>query len=213
MSKNVIALLDTPEGVDAAHVAVLRERLAATASAHDVLDVGYRTVESPVGDLLLAATDAGIVRVAFAVEGHDAVLESLSTAIGSRVLQHRKRFDDLCDQLEEYFAGRRRAFEVTLDLKLTRGFRHEVLAALHEIPFGTTASYAAVAAATGRPAAVRAVGTACATNPVPVLVPCHRVVRSDGGTGGYLGGLEAKRWLLDLERETAGTPTRYDAPV
>lgn len=208
MSENVIELLTTPEGAEAAHVDVLRQRLAETASAHGLIDVAYRTIETPVGNLLLAATDLGVVRVAYAVEGHEAVLDSLSSSIGSRVLQERKRFDGLCAQLDGYFAGRRRVFEVTLDLRFTRGFRHEVLTALRSIPFGTTESYAAVAAATGRPAAVRAVGTACATNPVPVLVPCHRVVRSDGGVGGYLGGPAAKRWLLDLERDTAGATPR-----
>ncbi|MEP7330920.1 MAG: methylated-DNA--[protein]-cysteine S-methyltransferase [Terracoccus sp.] len=184
---------------DAGAVATLSERLAGAASAQGLVDVAFRTVETPVGALLLAATEAGVVRVAYPAEGHEAVLESLSVAIGSRVLRDTRRFDDLCRQLDGYFAGQRRHFEVPLDLRLAHGFRLEVLAHLRTIPYGATETYAAAAAASGRPTAVRAVGTACATNPLPLLVPCHRVVRSDGTMGGYLGGLQAKRLLLDLE--------------
>jgi methylated-DNA-[protein]-cysteine S-methyltransferase len=102
-------------------------------------------------------------------------------------------------ELDEYFAGRRHTFEIALDWRLSKGFRSTVLHALPGIGYGETASYAAVAQLTGSPQAVRAVGSACATNPLPVVVPCHRVVRSDGAMGGYLGGVEAKRTLLDLE--------------
>jgi len=107
--------------------------------------------------------------------------------------------DPVAREIEEYFAGRRSQFDVALDFRLSQGFRRNVLGRLCEIGYGQTASYAAVAAAAGNPKAVRAVGSACATNPLPIVVPCHRVVRSDGSIGQYAGGLEAKRTLLALE--------------
>jgi methylated-DNA-[protein]-cysteine S-methyltransferase len=177
----------------------LRDQLAAAAQADGVLDVAYRTVDSPVGTLLLAATDLGLVRVAFASEDHDAVLQGLSERISPRVLNAPARLDATAQQLAEYFAGRRHAFDVALDWRLSTGFRSTVLHHLTDIDYGHTASYATVAQLAGNPKAVRAVGTACATNPLPVVVPCHRVVRSDGSMGGYRGGPDAKRVLLDLE--------------
>ncbi|MBA3523090.1 MAG: methylated-DNA--[protein]-cysteine S-methyltransferase [Geodermatophilaceae bacterium] len=181
-------------------IAHLHARLAAAAQEAGILDVAYRTVDSPVGSLLLAATAAGLVRVAYAREDHDAVLATLAVAISPRVLRAPARLDGAVRELEEYFAGRRRAFDLPLDLRLTAGaFRRAVLAHLPDIAYGTTASYATLAAAAGNPKAVRAVGSACATNPLPVVVPCHRVVRSDGTLGQYLGGVEAKRALLSLE--------------
>jgi methylated-DNA-[protein]-cysteine S-methyltransferase len=177
----------------------LRDQLAAAAQADGVLDVAYRTVDSPVGALLLAATDLGLVRVAFASEDHDAVLQGLSERISPRVLNAPARLDATARQLAEYFAGQRHAFDVALDWRLSTGFRSTVLHHLTDIDYGHTASYATVAQLAGNPKAVRAVGTACATNPLPVVVPCHRVVRSDGSMGGYRGGPDAKRVLLDLE--------------
>ena len=177
----------------------LHSRLVADAEAGGVLDVAYRTVDSPVGVLLLAGTGEGLVRVAFAREGHDQVLESLAERVSPRILSAPSRLDPVARQIEEYFAGRRRAFDLPLDRRLSSGFRRAVLAHLTEIGYGRTESYAQVAAAAGSPRAVRAVGTACATNPIPVVVPCHRVVRSDGSSGGYRGGPEAKQWLLTLE--------------
>jgi methylated-DNA-[protein]-cysteine S-methyltransferase len=178
----------------------LRARLVAAAQAEGMLDVAYRTVDTPVGSLLLAATDLGLVRVAFAGEGHDAVLQSLADRISPRVLRAPARLDPVARELEDYFAGRRRAFDVPLDWRLSTGFRATVLHHLAtDVGYGRTASYAALATLAGNPKAVRAVGTACATNPIPVVVPCHRVIRSDGGMGDYRGGPEAKRALLDLE--------------
>jgi methylated-DNA-[protein]-cysteine S-methyltransferase len=177
----------------------LHERLEAAAVGDDAPDVHYRTVDSPLGPLLVAATEAGIVRVAFDREGLDAVLQSLADRVGPRVLRTPKRLDPVAKELDEYFAGSRRAFDVPLDLRLARGFRLAALERLREVGYGHTVSYAALAAAAGRPAAVRATGTACATNPLPLLVPCHRVVRSDGSVGAYLGGPEAKLRLLALE--------------
>ncbi|WP_179756877.1 methylated-DNA--[protein]-cysteine S-methyltransferase [Kineococcus aurantiacus] len=178
----------------------LHHRLVLRAAAQGVLDVAYRTLDSPVGSLLLAATGAGVVRVAFERQGHDAALDELARRVSPRVLRAPARLDALARQLEEYFAGRRTGFDVPLDLTLASGFRRRVLDVLGGIPFGTTLSYAGVAGGAGSPRAVRAVGTACARNPLPLVVPCHRVVRSDGSPGEYAGGAAAKGRLLELER-------------
>jgi methylated-DNA-[protein]-cysteine S-methyltransferase len=185
--------------VDDDHMRRLRERLAADAEAGHVLDIGYRTVDSPVGSLLLAATETGLVRVAYASEDHDRVLQSLSSQISPRILRHPARLDAAAREFDEYFDRRRKTFELRLDWRLSNGFRATVLEHLNDIAYGRTASYAKVAQLAGRPKAARAVGTACANNPLPIVVPCHRVVRSDGSMGGYLGGLEAKVMLLELE--------------
>jgi len=177
----------------------LHERLATAAQRDGVLDVAYRTIDSPVGPLLLAATELGLIRVAYACEDHDAVLQVLADRISPRILSAPVRLEAAARELGEYFAGRRRQFDLPLDLRLSAGFRRTVLTHLPEIGYGHTASYAAVAQLAGSPRAIRAVGTACATNPLPVVVPCHRVVRSDGSMGGYLGGPDAKRTLLSLE--------------
>ena len=177
----------------------LHARLVLAAEAEGILDVGYRTIDTPVGSLLLAATNQGLVRVAYARENHDQVLAKLAERISPRSLHAPARLDLFARELDEYFAGARTLFDLPLDFRLSTGFRREVLAHLSEIGYGKTASYASVAQAVGNPRAVRAVGTACATNPLPVVVPCHRVVRSDGTMGGYAGGPEAKHTLLRLE--------------
>lgn len=177
----------------------LRGSLAAEAGREGLLDVAYRTVDSPVGRLLIAATERGLVRVAFEREGHEAVLQALADKLSPRILEAPARLGSAAREIEEYFEGARTRFDLPLDLSLSAGFRRTVLAHLGEIPFGVTESYTEVARAVGNPKAVRAVGTACATNPLPVVVPCHRVLRSDGSLGGYIGGLEAKTALLALE--------------
>jgi methylated-DNA-[protein]-cysteine S-methyltransferase len=184
---------------DAPAMARLHERLADQAQREGVLDVAYRTLDTPVGRLLLAATGQGLVKVAYAVQDHDAVLVQLADSISPRILNAPGRLDETSRQLEEYFAGRRTRFDLALDWRLSKGFRREVLTHLRDIGYGHTESYAQVAAAAGSPRAVRAAGTACATNPLPLVVPCHRVVRSDGSAGGYAGGPDAKRALLALE--------------
>lgn len=184
---------------DPRRLARLHARLAASAQRENLLDIAYRTVDSPVGTLLLAATDLGLVRVAFAIEDQDAVLQSLAELISPRILDAPGRLDAAARELGEYFAGHRRSFDLALDWRLSTGFRSTVLHHLGDIGYGDTASYATVAGLAGNPKAVRAVGTACATNPIPVVVPCHRVVRSDGSMGGYRGGPDAKRTLLTLE--------------
>ena len=185
--------------VDARAYRGLRARLASQAARDGILDVAYRTVDSPVGELLLAATERGLVRVAYPAQDHDAVLSDLAGQVSPRVLHAPARLDAAARELDEYFTRARRAFGLSLDLQLAHGFRRIVLEHLRDIGYGTTASYGAVAAASGSPAAVRAVGTACARNPLPLVIPCHRVVRGDGSIGQYVGGTEAKRALLDLE--------------
>ena len=192
-----LAALSAP--VDDETVARLHDRLARVAEAGGLLDVAYATVDSPVGALLLAATPRGLVRVAYTSEDHDRVLEELAEQLSPRILRAPARLDQTAHELEDYFAGRRRAFDVPLDRSLSHGFRGLVQHRLSEIGYGETRSYRQVAELVDRPRAVRAVGTACATNPLPIVVPCHRVLRSDGGLGGYLGGPEAKAALLDLE--------------
>ena len=181
------------------NVTRLHDQLVAAAEADRLLDVAYRTVDSPVGTLLLAATEQGLVRVAYEIENHDQVLHVLSERVSPRILRAPHRLDQVARQLAEYFAGERRDFVLPLDFRLAHGFRREVLARLLMIDYGSTESYSKVAAATGHPRAVRAVGSACATNPMPVIVPCHRVLRSDGTLGGYVGGLQTKAALLSLE--------------
>ncbi|HEY4408685.1 MAG TPA: methylated-DNA--[protein]-cysteine S-methyltransferase [Acidimicrobiia bacterium] len=179
--------------------AALQARLVRSADAEDLLDVAYRTMDSPAGRLLLAATPAGLVRVAFELENHDTVLEELAGAISPRILRSPRAVDDVARQLDEYFAGQRRVFELPVDLQLAKGFRRAVLEHLRDIPYGATESYTVVATAAGNPRAVRAAGSACATNPVPLVVPCHRVVRRDGTYGQYRGGPAVKHALLTME--------------
>jgi methylated-DNA-[protein]-cysteine S-methyltransferase len=192
-------LLQNLPAITEAELAALHDRLAEQAEAGGLLDVAYRTLDTPVGTLLLAATPAGLVRVAYPVEGHDQVLQSLAARISPRVLSAPRRLDEAAREIDEYFAGRRHRFGLPLDHRLSSGFRREVLAQLPSIGYGHTASYATIAAAVGHPKAFRAVGTACATNPLPVVVPCHRVIKSGGELGNYRGGPAAKRLLLDLE--------------
>ena len=195
MSANLFDDLQADDGT----LARLHQRLERDAATDELLDVAYRTVDSPVGSLLLAATTVGLVRVAYDVEDHEAVLTKLATAVSPRVLRAPARLDTTARQLDEYFTKRRTAFEVRVDLRLAEGFRRSVIEHLRDIGYGRRESYAEVAAAVGNPRAVRAVGTACAHNPLPVVIPCHRVVRSDGATGQYVGGAKAKSALLDLE--------------
>ena len=180
-------------------LARLHRQLEEAAEREGLLDVAYRTVDSPVGQLLLAATPRGLVRIAYDTEDHDRVLETLAGRLSPRVLRAPKRLDAAAWELEEYFGGRRRAFGLPLDLSLSRGFRLLVQQNLPSIGYGQTRSYRQIAELVGNPKAVRAVGSACATNPLPVVLPCHRVLRSDGTPGGYVGGPDAKLTLLNLE--------------
>jgi methylated-DNA-[protein]-cysteine S-methyltransferase len=178
----------------------LRGRLVSCATSDALLDISYRHLDTPVGDLLIAATGRGLVRIAYSCENHDDVLRQLAERISPRILLAPARLDQAAHELDHYFTGARKTFDLPLDLELASGFRHQVLEHLRQLDYGQTASYSAVARAVGNPKAVRAVGSACAHNPLPVIIPCHRVVRSDGTIGNYLGGPEAKLALLELER-------------
>jgi methylated-DNA-[protein]-cysteine S-methyltransferase len=175
-------------------------RLIGRAEAEGLVDIAYAETDTPVGRLLVAATPRGLVRVSFHGEAHEAVLGELAERLSPRVLEAPSRLDIVRRELEEYFEGGRREFDVPLDWSLTGStFRRRVLERTAKIPYGATASYRDVASAAGNERAVRAAGTALGANPIPIVVPCHRVLRSGGALGGYGGGLEAKRFLLDLE--------------
>lgn len=176
----------------------LHRRLEHAAQEADLLDVAYRTLDTAIGRLLLASTPLGLVRVAF-LSGDEDVLATLAQRISPRILHAPARLDDAATEIEEYLAGRRTEFDLPLDLRLAEGFRRQVIEHLREIGYGRRESYATVAAAVGSPKAVRAVGSACARNPLPLVIPCHRVVRTDGSFGQYAGGMAAKATLLELE--------------
>jgi len=180
----------------------LRQRFVETVTSDGILDVAYTTVDTPVGSLLLAASEKGLVRVAFASEDHDKVLSVIANTLSPRILRAPKRLDEAAREMDEYFAGSRKVFDLSLDWSLSSGFRQLVQRHLADIAYGRTESYTEVARLVGHPKAVRAVGSACATNPLPVVVPCHRVLRSDGSLGGYVGGLAVKAALLKLEGAT-----------
>ncbi|HEX3737107.1 MAG TPA: methylated-DNA--[protein]-cysteine S-methyltransferase [Solirubrobacterales bacterium] len=176
----------------------LRER----AAAEGLLDIAYTTADSPFGPLLLARTPQGLVRVGLPNEDADTLLADLAGRISPRVLEARGRLDEERRELDDYFAGRRRHFELPIDWQLSHGFHLRARQGIAAIPFGETRTYTDLAREAGNARAVRAAGSACSRNPIPLVVPCHRVLRSDGSLGGYAGGLEMKERLLELERRT-----------
>ena len=178
----------------------LLRRMAVRAAEEGLVDVAYTQVDSPLGPLTVAATERGLVRVAYPDRPLDQVLTRLAEAVSPRVLEAPARLDPIRRELEEYFAGRRRRFETPIDWALTSGFFRRVLQATARIRYGEVRTYAEVAASAGNVKAVRAAGNGLGSNPMPVVVPCHRVVRTGGGLGGYTGGLERKEFLLGLER-------------
>jgi methylated-DNA-[protein]-cysteine S-methyltransferase len=169
------------------------------ALAQGLLDVAYAAVDTPLGTLLVAVTERGVVRVAYPDEGADRVLAELATRVSPRVLAAPERTDAVRRELEDYFAGERRTFAVPVDWSLVHGFATRVLRATARLPYGATSTYGHVAAEAGSPRAARAAGNALGSNPIPIIVPCHRVLHADGGLGGYSGGLDRKRYLLRLE--------------
>jgi methylated-DNA-[protein]-cysteine S-methyltransferase len=171
------------------------------AAAAGLLDVAYAQYDSPLGRLLVAGTPAGLVRLAYLdFEGEDAVLEDIAARVSPRVLAAPRRLDDPRRELDEYFAGARRQFDLTVDWQLMSGFARRVLQATAAIPYGSVSSYREVATAAGSPRGFRAAGNALGSNPIPIVVPCHRVLHSGGGLGGYTGGVHRKRLLLAIER-------------
>lgn len=177
----------------------LRATLARRADADDLLDVAYGTHDSPLGPLTIFVTPRGLVRLSYPGEAVDEQLDELAAVISPRVMAAPARTDEVRRQLDAYFGGTRRRFDLSIDWRLLSGFRADVLRATARIPFGAVSSYRAIATAAGSPNAYRAAGTALGSNPLPIVVPCHRVLHSGGGLGGYAGGLERKRFLLRLE--------------
>jgi methylated-DNA-[protein]-cysteine S-methyltransferase len=174
--------------------------LAEAAARDGLLDVAFTTVGSPLGDLLVAVTPRGLVRVAFEDEGRDEVLEDLARTLSPRILEASGATDEVRRELAEYFAGARTSFALRLDRRLMHGIARDVLAATARVPFGQTTTYGRIAERIGKPRAARAVGNALGSNPIPIVVPCHRVLRAGGALGGYGGGVERKEILLELER-------------
>jgi len=175
--------------------------LPAAAAAAGMLDVAYTTTDSPLGPLLLASTDQGLVRVAYLeFADRDEVLQSLADRVSPRMLEAPGRLDEPRRELDDYFDGRRREFDLPLDRRLMSDFMRRILSATAAIPFGSVSTYGAVAREAGSPRGYRAAGNALGSNPMPIVIPCHRVLHGDGGIGGYTGGLERKRTLLELER-------------
>jgi methylated-DNA-[protein]-cysteine S-methyltransferase len=177
----------------------LRSRLAHRAADEGLLDVAHGTLDSPLGPLTVMVTPHGLVRLSYPGEGIAGQLAEIADRVSPRILEAPERTDAVRRQLDEYFAGRRHAFEVPIDWRLVRGFAGEVLRATARIPFGSVSSYRDVATEAGSPNAYRAAGNALGSNPIPIVVPCHRVLHAGGGLGGYTGGLERKRYLLELE--------------
>jgi methylated-DNA-[protein]-cysteine S-methyltransferase len=179
--------------------ASLRSMLSRRAAGEGLLDVAYGTYESPLGTLTVMVTPRGLVRLSYPGEGVEDQLQQLADRVSPRILEAPERTDEVRRQLDAYFAGRRSEFEVPVDWRLVRGFAGDVLRATARIPFGSVSSYREVATAAGSPNAYRAAGNALGSNPIPIVVPCHRVLHAGGGLGGYTGGLERKRFLLRLE--------------
>lgn len=176
------------------------ERLGRRAGDERLLDVAYATIDSPVGELLVAATPRGVVRISYLDWfPADDTLADLAARVSPRVIEAPERLDPLRRELDEYFEGRRRRFDVRTDRALIGPFARKVLGRTARIPYGKVSTYSEVAAAAGSPRASRAAGNALARNPIPIVIPCHRVLRSRGAMGGYAGGLERKERLLELE--------------
>ena len=175
------------------------QRLTERAEAEGLLDVAYANVDSPFGPLLLAATPRGLVRINLPAYDPEETLEELATKVSPRVLEAPAKLDEARRELDLYFEGKLTEFDLPIDWQLTGGFRGKVQHAINRIPYGQTRTYTEMARSAGNERAVRAAGTACGSNPIPIVVPCHRVLRSGGGLGGYGGGLPMKEALLKLE--------------
>jgi methylated-DNA-[protein]-cysteine S-methyltransferase len=175
-------------------------RFAAEAAARGAAEVAYAVEPSPLGELFVATTTRGLLEIGFEAEQVDAYLERICARVSPAVLEAPGRLDDVRRQLDEYFTGRRETFQLPLDWSLARqGFGRRVLDATARIPFGGVLTYREVAARAGNPKAIRAAGSALGANPIPIVVPCHRVLRTGGALGGYGGGIERKRRLLEIE--------------
>jgi methylated-DNA-[protein]-cysteine S-methyltransferase len=197
-----VAIGDAGAGVD---MESAKDALLARAESEGLVDVAYGTVDSPFGEMLVVGTERGILRVALphrkgtGTREWEALLDEIADVVSPRVLEAPERLDDVRRQLDDYFEGRRREFDLPLDWRLTKGFQGKAIHQIARIPYGKTISYGELAARAGNPRAFRAAGTACGANPLPPIVPCHRVLPAGGGVGNYGGGPEMKRALLELE--------------
>ncbi len=194
-----------PPDLQRGEAAALAARTAARAAADGIAPIAYARVDSPVGRLIAVVTPRGLARIAYELEngGLDSILDDVALKLSPAIVEAPARLDAVRRELEQYFDGRRHDFDVALDWALTTpGFRRRVLQECAQIPFGATSTYKQMALAAGSPKAFRAAGGALGSNPIPIVVPCHRVLASSGGLGGYTGGLERKRLLLSLERPT-----------
>ena len=186
-------------GVPSIDVGALRASLAMRAAEAGLLDVAYGVLDSPLGPLTVMVTPRGLVRLSYGDELIEAQLDELAERVSPRILEAPEKTDAVRRQLDEYFEGGRHRFDLPIDWRLVRGFAGEVLRATARIPFGRVSSYREIATDAGSPNAYRAAGNALGSNPIPIIVPCHRVLHAGGGLGGYTGGLDRKRFLLDLE--------------
>jgi methylated-DNA-[protein]-cysteine S-methyltransferase len=194
-----------PATADAARsAAAAARRLSARAAAQGLADVVYAPVDSPFGALLAATTSTGLVRLAFPEEDADAVLDGLARRVSPRIIEDRATLERVRRELDEYFAGARRAFDIPQDWRLVGQFQRRVLNVTYAIPYGGVLTYGEVATGAGSPRGSRAAGGALGSNPIPIVIPCHRVLRVGGALGGYAGGLERKRTLLELEGALMG---------
>jgi methylated-DNA-[protein]-cysteine S-methyltransferase len=186
-------------GAEREQSAQAARRLARRIAGEGLADVSYTAADSPFGTLLLAATRRGLVRLAFPEESLDGMLEGLARRISPRIVEAPEPLEGVRRELDEYFSGQRHAFELALDRRLIGPFAQRVLRVTSQIPYGGVLSYAEVAADAGSPRGFRAAGNALGANPIPIVIPCHRVLRSGGSLGGYGGGVHRKRFLLELE--------------
>jgi methylated-DNA-[protein]-cysteine S-methyltransferase len=193
-----------PDARDTAEAVAAARRVSERAVAEGFADISYAPVDSPFGTLHAAITKRGLVRVAFPEESVESVLERLARQLSPRIVEAPASLDAVKRELDEYFVGRRLTFEIPLDWSLIGPFGRRVLHATYEIPYGGVLSYAEVAAEAGSPRGSRAAGNALGSNPIPIVIPCHRVLRSGGALGGYGGGLDRKKFLLELEGARAG---------
>jgi methylated-DNA-[protein]-cysteine S-methyltransferase len=188
------------DGGVAAAAARAAGRLAAAADREGLIDIALARVDSPLGTLVALGTERGLLMLSYSDESLDARLERVAARVSPRILEAPARLDDARRELDEYFSGARRGFDLPIDWSLITGYARAVLEATSAIPYGGAMSYGEVSAAAGNPRGARATGNALGSNPIPIVIPCHRVLRSGGAIGGYTGGLDRKRFLLELER-------------
>jgi methylated-DNA-[protein]-cysteine S-methyltransferase len=194
------ALAGSKDSAEVRHeAAAAASRIAAIAEQEELVDISYSSIDSPFGPLLAAASTRGLVRLAFPEEGVESVLERVARQLSPRILESPARLDPVRRELDDYFSGRLESFRSKLDWSLIGPFARKVLTAASAIPYGGVLTYREVATEAGSPRGSRATGNALGSNPIPIVIPCHRVLRTGGALGGYAGGLERKRYLLELE--------------